>query len=131
MGSGLAGSDDLTGEDSAADFYSDQRESSVLVWHNRCFCPCMKNSTDLEIHHKIYFIRGHRVMLDSDLAALIRAVRRNVDRFPSDFMFLLSTEEVESLRCQIGISKTQGRRYLQLISLSLPSNRRKIGFKER
>ena len=68
-------------------------------------------STELstkEIGQRIYFIRGHRVMLDSDLAqlygvetgALKRAVRRNVDRFPSDFMFQLNAKEQDNLRQQ-------------------------------
>jgi hypothetical protein len=74
-----------------------------------------------EIEEKIYVIRGQRVMLDSDLAhiyqvetgALNRAVKRNLARFPSDFIFQLSDEETESLRCQIGISNKGrgGRRY--------------------
>lgn len=75
------------------------------------------------IEQKIYLIRGHKVMLDSDLAELYqvetfnlnKAVKRNLDRFPEDFMFQLTTEEAESLRFQIGISKPQGRggrRYL-------------------
>jgi hypothetical protein len=79
-----------------------------------------------EIQEKIIIVRGHRVMLDSDLAdlygvktgALVRAVQRNSDRFPSDFMFHLSQKEHESLRCQFGISKTDGRggrRYLPLV----------------
>src|SRR5437762_10319042 len=62
----------------------------------------------------ILFIRGQRVMLDADLArvyavppgALNRAVRRNRERFPDDFMFQLTTEEAASLRCQTGILKT-------------------------
>jgi hypothetical protein len=69
-----------------------------------------------EIGQKIYFIRGHRVMLDSDLAelyevetkALKRSVKRNLSRFPEDFMFELTREEYETLRCQIGTSKTRG-----------------------
>lgn len=70
----------------------------------------------------IYLIRGHKVLLDEDLAklyavetgALVRAVQRNAARFPPDFMFQLSEQEVISLRCQIGISKRGrgGRRYL-------------------
>ena len=81
-----------------------------------------------EITQKIYFIRGHRVMLDVDLAnlygvetgALNRAVRRNQFRFPGDFMFQLTETEEEFLRCQIGISslpgnKHGGRRYLPLV----------------
>jgi len=67
-------------------------------------------------------IRGHKVILDSDLAgfygvetgALVRAVKRNIDRFPADFMFQLNKDEYEAfLRCQFGISKKGrgGRRY--------------------
>lgn len=73
----------------------------------------------------IYTIRGQRVMLDSDLAklyevetgALNRQVKRNSERFPEDFMFQLSEEEFESLRCQIGISMDGkgGRRYQPLV----------------
>jgi len=61
-------------------------------------------------------------MIDSDLAALYRvttsalnrAVKRNLERFPDDFMFQLTSEESDSLRCQTGISNEQrgGRRYL-------------------
>ena len=59
---------------------------------------------------KIYQIRGQKVMLDSDLAELYgvenkqlkRQVRRNISRFPDDFMFELTQEEHESLRSQIG-----------------------------
>ena len=58
---------------------------------------------------RIYFIRGTRVMLDRDLAELYgvetkslkQAVRRNMERFPPDFMFELSKEESDSLRSQI------------------------------
>ena len=65
------------------------------------------------IERRIYLIRGQKVMLDGDLAflygvetkALTRTVRRNLDRFPDDFMFQLSKEEFESLRCQFGTSK--------------------------
>ena len=56
-------------------------------------------------------------MLDSDLAEmhgvetfnLNKAIKRNIDRFPQDFMFQLTKEEAESLRFQIGMSKPQGR----------------------
>jgi hypothetical protein len=62
----------------------------------------------------ILVIRGHRVLLDSDLAslyqvetkALTRAVRRNAKRFPEDFMFQLAAEETGSLRSQSGAFKT-------------------------
>ena len=60
------------------------------------------------IKRKIYEIRGRRVMLDSDLAEMYqvetknlkRAVRANIERFPDDFMFELTKEEFDSLRCK-------------------------------
>ena len=66
----------------------------------------------------ILLLRGEKVMLDSDLAALYgvatghlnRAVKRNRSRFPADFMFELTAEEVANLKCQIGISSWGGRR---------------------
>lgn len=75
------------------------------------------------IEKKILLIRGEKVMLDADLAELYavetfnlnKAVKRNIDRFPSDFMFQLTKEEANSLRFHIGMSKTSGRggrRYL-------------------
>jgi hypothetical protein len=75
------------------------------------------------IERKIYLIRSQKVMLDSDLAELYgvktfnlnKAVKRNIDRFPQDFMFQLTKEESDSLRFQIGMSKSEGRggrRYL-------------------
>lgn len=75
-----------------------------------------------EIEEKIYLIRGHRVMLDSDLAqvyqtetrVLNQAVKRNLKRFPEDFMFQLTEEETCSLTSQIVTSNKGrgGRRYL-------------------
>jgi len=74
------------------------------------------------IEQAIYLIRGQRVMLDSDLAVLYdlstkrlnEQVRRNLNRFPPDFVFQLTEEEAESLRSQIATSKIGrgGRRYL-------------------
>lgn len=71
---------------------------------------------------KIYLIRGHKVMFDFDLANLYgvstkvfnQSVKRNVERFPEDFMFQLNSEEAESLRSQIVTSKIGrgGSRYL-------------------
>jgi len=66
------------------------------------------------ITRNILLIRGQRVLLDSDLAALYqvetkaltRAVRRNLGRFPADFMFRLAAEESASLRSQSGALKT-------------------------
>ena len=65
------------------------------------------------ISSKIYLIRGLKVLLDRDLAELYdvetkvlkRAVRRNIDRFPNDFMFELSKKEMGDWRCQFGTSK--------------------------
>src|SRR3990172_12250627 len=62
----------------------------------------------------VFFIRGEKVMLDADLArlygvetgALNRAVKRNLGRFPGDFMFRFTSEDWENLRCQIGISSS-------------------------
>ena len=64
----------------------------------------------------VFFVRGEKVMLDADLAslygvetgALNRAVKRNLDRFPGDFMFRFTTEDWENLKCQIGISSSPG-----------------------
>ena len=74
------------------------------------------------IERRIYLIRGHKVMIDVDLAELYEVttkrfnqqVRRNLKRFPEDFMFQLTTEEAESLRSQFATSNTGrgGRRYL-------------------
>ena len=73
------------------------------------------------IEHSIFLLRGQKVMLDGDLAALYevevkvlnQAVRRNIDRFPEDFMFQLSPEEFDYLRSQSVTSSPGwgGRRY--------------------
>jgi hypothetical protein len=71
---------------------------------------------------KIYLIRGKKVMLDMDLGELYdvetkqlkRSVRRNVIRFPDDFMFELSQNEIEDLRCQFGTSSWGGVRYVPM-----------------
>jgi len=68
--------------------------------------------TEEDIRHRIYTIRGVQVMIDRDLAEMYgvetgqlnRQVKRNADRFPADFMFQLTKEDVESLKCQFGIS---------------------------
>lgn len=68
---------------------------------------------------QMYVIRGESVMLDADLAelyqvetsALVRAMKRNADRFPEDFAFQLNNEEFADLRSQTGISSWGGRRY--------------------
>jgi len=85
------------------------------------------------IERSILLIRGRRVMLDADLADLYgvttrrlnEQVRRNIARFPEDFMFQLTREESERLRCQFGTSNLRsqfatsgsahgGRRYAPL-----------------
>lgn len=85
----------------------------------------MKDVRLSKIENMIYIIRGQKVMLDADLAELYgvetktlnRQVYRNEIRFPEDFMFRLTTEEYESLRCQNGTSNDGrgGRRYLPLV----------------
>lgn len=85
----------------------------------------MSNLQLSQIENMIYVIRGNKVMLDSDLAKLYevetsqlnRQVRRNLNRFPSDFMFELTQEEFQSLICQNGISKKGrgGRQNLPLV----------------
>jgi hypothetical protein len=87
----------------------------------------MKELIPVEIiEKKILLIRGEKVMLDADLAELYgvktfnlnKAVKRNIGRFPEDFMFQLSKEEADSLRFQIGMSKEAGRggrRYLPYV----------------
>jgi len=71
------------------------------------------------IERRIFILRGRKVMLDRDLAALYgvetkalnRAVRRNAYRFPSDFMLELTSAEMKNLRCQFGTSSWGGQRY--------------------
>jgi len=72
------------------------------------------------IENKILFLRGKKVMLDKDLATLYgvetfnlnKAVKRNIDRFPEDFMFQLNNEEFKNLTFQNGISSWGGTRKL-------------------
>ena len=72
------------------------------------------------IERKILLIRGKRVMLDKDLADLYevttgnlnKAVNRNIDRFPEDFMFQLTTDEFNNLKFHFGISSWGGTRKL-------------------
>ena len=77
------------------------------------------------IESKILLISGHKVILDADLAELygvetkklIQAVKRNIRRFPADFMFQLKNQEVVALRSQSVTSKTGrgGRRYMPYV----------------
>jgi hypothetical protein len=77
-----------------------------------------------EIEHTILLIRGQKVMLDRDLARLYgvatkilnKAVSRNLDRFPADFMFQLTPEEHDSLRFQFGtLKRGQHSKYLPFV----------------
>jgi hypothetical protein len=76
-----------------------------------------------QIEQIILLIHGHRVMLDADLAELYevvtkafnRAVTRNMERFPDDFMFRLTKKEYEGLRYHFGTSRWGGRRYLPYV----------------
>ena len=71
------------------------------------------------IQNKIFLLRGKKVMFDKDLAELYgvetkvlnQTVKRNIDRFPPDFMFLLTPQEVISLRSQFVTSNRGGVRY--------------------
>ncbi|GAB6395276.1 MAG: ORF6N domain-containing protein [Bacteroidales bacterium] len=73
-----------------------------------------------QIQSKIYEIRGQKVMLDFDLAEIYQvetkrlkeSVKRNIQRFPSDFMFQLTKQELTNLRSQIATSSWGGIRYL-------------------
>ena len=76
------------------------------------------------IERSVLLLRGQKVMLDSDLAELygvetknlVRAVKRNLKRFPSDFMFQLTKEELDNLRFHFGTSSQWGgRRYLPYV----------------
>jgi hypothetical protein len=94
---------------------------------------CMSTRSDVvaptRIERAILMIRGEKIILDADIAALygvptkvlVQAVKRNVERFPSDFMFQLDQKEMAVLRYQFGTSKLApsgvrerhgGRRYL-------------------
>ena len=79
--------------------------------------PMSKEIIPVErVAQSIRWIRNQKVLLDSDLAALYgvqtknlnKAVKRNAERFPADFMFQLTPEELRSLRFQFGTSKARG-----------------------
>jgi phage regulator Rha-like protein len=96
----------------------------------------------LQVERRIYFIRDEKVMLDYDLAALYGvptkslnlAVRRNTERFPSDFMFQLTQAEVQGLRFQFGTSnsaaaeKRSGLRFQNETSKSRRGGRRYLPY---
>ena len=74
----------------------------------------------MQVQQMIHIIRGERVILDRDLAILYgvdvaqlnRQVKRNIERFPEDFMFQLDNQELANLRCQNGISSWGGDRHM-------------------
>ena len=78
---------------------------------------------DETVMSKIYFVRNEKVMLDSELAELYgvetrrlnEQVKRNIDRFPEDFMFQLTETEFENLKSQIATSSWGGRRKLPYV----------------
>ncbi len=88
------------------------------------FLPRKNNIID-RVESRIHTVRGQRVMLDSDLAVLygvttksvVRAIKRNPDRFPDDFMYQLTNKEVTDLRSQFVTSKKGrgGRMYLPYV----------------
>jgi len=75
------------------------------------------SATEESILKKIYYIRGQKVMLDQDLSELYgvptkrlnEQVKRNIDRFPDDFMFPLSQKEFNHLKSQFATSSWGGR----------------------
>ena len=82
-------------------------EKSIVISKNQ------ENTIEFSIIQRIHEIRGMRVMLDFDLAEIYqvetknlkRSVRHNIERFPNDFMFELTDNEWESLRCNFCTSK--------------------------
>ena len=87
------------------------------------------------IESRILFIRGEKLMLDADLAGLygvetrvlVQAVKRNIERFPADFMFQLTCGELDALRSQSVISKPLGVD-AHNFEAAIAANLREIGF---
>jgi len=73
----------------------------------------------VKIQQQIYLVNGERVMFDDDLAKLYgvetaqlkRAVKRNIERFPADFMFIVKNTEIRNIKSQLGTIKRGGSRY--------------------
>lgn len=90
--------------------------------------PKRRGTPAFAVESRILFLRHHRVILDADIAKLYgvpvkrlnEQVKRNRDRFPSDFMFQLTEKEHAALRSQIATSKKSrgGRRYPPMLLLS-------------
>lgn len=89
------------------------------------------------IFRKIIILRDQKVILDSDLAELYgvptkvlkQAVRRNMDRFPKDFLFELNESETRSLRSQIVTLETGRGKYSKYRAFAFTEQGRPIGFK--
>lgn len=83
------------------------------------------------IQNRIYEIRGERVMLDMDLASLYevdtrvlnQSIKRNIKRFPEDFMFQLTTKEWEGIRSQSVTTYSENSSSSQFVMMNLPKNR--------
>jgi len=83
------------------------------------------------IQNRIYEIRGERVMLDFDLASLYevetrvlnQAVKRNIKRFPEDFMFQLTSKEWESIQSQFVTAYEKINSSSQIVMMNMPQNR--------
>lgn len=82
--------------------------------------------TSIQIEQRIFSVRGHKVMLDSELAelyqvetrVLLQCVKRNIKRFPEDFMFQLTPQEAKSLRSQfvtLEVGRGKHRKYLPYV----------------
>ena len=92
----------------------------------------IKLISDETIIRKIYMIRGHKVMLDFDFSALYEVetkrlneqVKRNIERFPDDFMFRLTTKEWQTMRSQFATASLDKK-----VITETWENRNRIGFK--
>jgi hypothetical protein len=93
--------------------------------------PYQKMIAIQSIQNRIYEIRGERVMLDMDLAALYevearvlnQAVKRNIKRFPQDFMFQLSAFEWQGISSQIATRHPENNSSSQFVMMEVPKNR--------
>jgi ORF6N domain len=92
----------------------------MMIQKTKALARRPDHSLSASIETRIFMIRGQKVMVDSDLADLYRvhtkvfnqAVKRNLKRFPKDFMFRLTAKEMKILRSQIVTSSWGGRRTL-------------------
>ena len=109
----------------ASNYETTSAENAGAVRWNRQLCLVQHGIHQHSIANLIYVVRGHRVMLDSDLASLYgvptkrlnEQVKRNRTRFPEDFGFRLTAAEIVDLRSQIATSNVGpgGRRYAPLV----------------